>query len=371
MIHLSYGIDGKLSDDAITAARMWYKNQSIELTDLKKLPAADAAKRLTKAVYSFCESGPQKGHINNLFYDCKTACGGYSYVLRGLLEALGLRTRNANLYNIPEQGNHTAVEVKIGDKWRFFDPTFGSFFTDNGTPQGDLMSLRELVKTKQIKSENVFRVIDRNNTYVFDEIGEMYTNKFALSEPFRNGSAQLSISSYQSAEQISYRNPMFLLPLQINLNIKDKKHIKFGSLKKDDAANLESEWLKLTNDTLNDKNPYNDISFNTSYLYNSNGQKLTIVKIDGLKKNVSYQISLLLTTKQNDSKIQVTSLGKFVRSDFEVINKIKKGTSVLKSTFYTPFNSASFLIRNAAPNSMIRLFGVSIDELNKESITTQ
>ena len=98
---------------------------------------------------------------------------------------------------------------------------------------------------------------------------------------------------------------------------------------------------------------------------------LTIIKIEGLKKNVSYQISLLLTTKQNDSKIQVTSLGKFVRSDFEDINKIKKGTSVLKGTFYTPFNSASFLIRNAAPNSMIRLFGVSIDELNKKFITTQ
>ena len=52
LIHLSHGNDGRLSDEAIDAAKMWYKNQSIEMTDLKKLPAADAAKRLTKAVLS-------------------------------------------------------------------------------------------------------------------------------------------------------------------------------------------------------------------------------------------------------------------------------------------------------------------------------
>ena len=41
-----------------------------------------------------------------------------TYVLRGLFAALGYKTRYVNLYNIPNQGNHTLVEVQWkGGTW--------------------------------------------------------------------------------------------------------------------------------------------------------------------------------------------------------------------------------------------------------------
>ena len=66
--------------------------------------------------------------INDLFAHCVTACGGRSYVLRGLLAACGLHSKYQNIYNIPIQGNHSAVEVMLNEQVAFLDPTFGAFF---------------------------------------------------------------------------------------------------------------------------------------------------------------------------------------------------------------------------------------------------
>lgn len=377
----SYSSDSKTNTDKFinlitssykaSAAEVWFKNQSLDIHQLKKLSPTDVSKRLTKAVFDFCKSGPQDGNIIDLFSNCITSCGGYTYVLSGLLESLGLQTRTVRLYNIPQQGNHVALEVKIADKWRFLDPTFGVFFTDDGTPEGELISLRELSKIKQINSNNVFRVINRNNPYIFDEIGNMFSNEFDLSDPLMNGNGSLLVSSYQEAEKIDYLGARSLLPLQISLDLKKRKHVEFGTFEKLSLLELKSEWLRLTNETLNDNNPYNDISYNTSYLDNNLGEKVTILKIDGLKKDITYQVSLFFYTKDINAKIQISSLGKFVRNDFELIDKIQNGTSILKRTFSSPFNSTSFLIRNASQNGGIRLFGVAIDEFDKKVTPTQ
>ena len=98
--------------------------------------------------------------------------------------------------------------------------------------------------------------------------------------------------------------------------------------------------------------------------------KVTILKIDGLKKDITYQISLLFYAYRGDSKIQVSSLGKFVRNDFRIIDKIPYGTSIFRGSFSTPFNNTSFLIRNASKSGMIRLFGVAVSEFNKKSNPT-
>ena len=78
-----------------------------------------------------------------------------------MLEYLGHQTRYVNFHNIPQQGNHSAVEVLIDSKWGFLDPTFGAYFTKNGFATGDLLSLNEIF-LHGVSSKNVFRVVDRD-----------------------------------------------------------------------------------------------------------------------------------------------------------------------------------------------------------------
>ncbi len=103
-----------IPQSGIDAATEWYARQGLRLEAFRNMPIAEAGKRLNQVVYGFCSSGsPSSPDINQLFHQCTTACGGYSYVLRGLLKAISAETRYANFYNIPNQGNHTAVEVKL------------------------------------------------------------------------------------------------------------------------------------------------------------------------------------------------------------------------------------------------------------------
>lgn len=104
------------------AARFWLDRQGIDFSKLKTMSPSERAARPNQAVYDFCENGhaDTPNGVNDLYKTCATACGGISYVLRGLLEATGDRTRYAQFYNIPNQGNHTPVEVDLGNgHWGF------------------------------------------------------------------------------------------------------------------------------------------------------------------------------------------------------------------------------------------------------------
>lgn len=156
-----------LDRDAIKAARAWYDRQGLDFKAISKLPLKERAARLNQAVYAYCEHGSTPGHINNLFETCKAACGGYSYVLRGVLEATGARTRYVNLYNIPNQGNHTVVEFEIDGEWPLYDPTFGAYFTENGEADGHPLSVQEVAYREQGRDLNdlVLQSKKRTNGY--------------------------------------------------------------------------------------------------------------------------------------------------------------------------------------------------------------
>ncbi len=135
-----------LSEQARAAADQWYADNKVSPTQLMTRRGNEIAAYLNKAVYAHCVNGSNNAQINKLFQTCETTCFGYAYVLRGLLENLGYQTRFVHLHNIPQQGNHTAMEVLIDEKWRFFDPTFGVYFTNNGRADGEILSLNDIIK---------------------------------------------------------------------------------------------------------------------------------------------------------------------------------------------------------------------------------
>lgn len=352
-------VQGYELGDTNEAAADWFSREEIDIAGLRKMPPHEVAKRLTKAVFRFCRHGPQSGDTEDLFESCETACGGYSYVLRGLLEYLGYQTRYANLYNVPQQGNHTGVEVKIGGRWGFLDPTFGAYFNSNKDASG-LLSLAELARSSSLDRANVFRVIDREDRDIMRPLDELFTNEASLSQPLMNNQNSIFVSSYIEAEQIGYLDKNVLLPLEIPLTVGSDGRVFLGSIKHGSYEELEGEWLKQTNGTLNDDLRYNDVSFETSFITNTVQPRLTTLKVSNLKAGRRYTIRLVLHGARVASKIQVGTFGKFIKHDFDGSLNVPKGVRTIEGSFVSEYDYAYFYLRALDQNSTIRLFGVEI-----------
>ncbi|MBO4646838.1 MAG: transglutaminase domain-containing protein [Lentisphaeria bacterium] len=70
------------------------------------------------------------------------ACGAVSFALNALSAASGIRCRNVNLCNFPENCAHSVTEQFIDGKWLIFDPTYGIYYKNAKT--GEIMSFEEL-----------------------------------------------------------------------------------------------------------------------------------------------------------------------------------------------------------------------------------
>lgn len=363
-------------ENKINAIEKWYTNQGIDVSAFKKLPADEIAKRLNKAVFGFCKTGSrQTESLIDLFNECIGLCGEYAYVLRELLEYLGYQTRYINFYNIPQQGNHTAVEVKIDGKWSFLDPTFGNFFTKDGSVGSSIMSIKAVVLSKNLTGRNLFRTINREKQSFTNPLNELFDNKKKISEPLPNGNSYLIPTSYQKTEQVipvgdSQVNKINILPLEIPLDMNFKNKISFGTLKKLNIEDYEKIWIDQTNSTINDDLLFNDISYVTSYFNYLYYQNLIILRITNIKRNQLYNISLNLYAKETGSKVQFTNIGKSAKHNaFDLIELSNIGPQIANIEFKSNSNYGLFLIRSHdSSNKNVRLFGIEIVKKKKKKI---
>lgn len=344
-----------LQPQTLEAANGWFLKQKISKVALQSMPVSEAAKRLNQAVYDFCETGQAPGDLDELFKKCTAACGGYSYVLRGLLESLGAETRFANFYNIPNQGNHTAVEVKDeAGKWGLLDPTFGAFFTADGNASGPLLSARQVGYDIDFGTldKHVLQSGDKEDDFLSRNLSELYSYKFE--HEF------MTLQNYQLAERMtSYDGAM--LSLDIFLKVVDGS-ASVGSMTPDTPEALEQNWLKVTNTILTDAEPENDISFVASFLPAIETRKFTTVTIDDLTPRKQYTLSLLLVgTGETGSRVQVSGVGKGVRSP-TVVFDVKRGAHHYEFNFNPQRDFAQFQVVNVAGQSDVRLFGIDVAE---------
>ena len=68
-------------------------------------------------------------------------CGVREIILAEVLAQVGVKTRRVGFKDVPYQRGHTATEVLIDGKWKFFDSSFGVYFTKRGETQ--VLSLAE------------------------------------------------------------------------------------------------------------------------------------------------------------------------------------------------------------------------------------
>jgi len=126
--------DNKSESPTVIAAKNMLNTTLGKWDKLKTFSKIDIAKRMNYLVFNYCKSPHNTQTVSNLdelFKNCVTACGGRSYVLKGLLTVYGINSRYVNLYNLPKQGNHSAIQADINNQHVFLDPTFGTFIANS------------------------------------------------------------------------------------------------------------------------------------------------------------------------------------------------------------------------------------------------
>ena len=340
-----------LSSSVENPASAWFDDQGYDLAAFKDMAADEAVLRLNQAVYSFCDFGNGPSRLDDMYVDCVGQCGGFSYVLRGLLAEIGIETRYANLHNIPMQGNHSAVEALVDGQWIFVDPTFGVAFSDDRTPDGRLLSLSDLYfHHKNRDLEDIVLQAEKSRFDVTDEkLTALYDGVFSHD--------YMDLRNYQIAERIEYGLEGRLLNLDIPLSL-GEGHAELGGDEPMDPAKLEAAWLDATNQTLLDDDLLNDVSFNTSMLHPG---RLVTLSLYDLKPGQAYQLELLLTTSSDGQTLQTVNAGKGLLIDRDEHVFAQKGVHPVTVMFTSQRDTGTIMLRSVG-TSKLRLFDIEVSE---------
>lgn len=334
---------------------------------------ADTAKYLNFITYNHCSSelphtvirDISKNDLFELFSVCRTACGGYAYVLRELLAAHGINSRYVNLYNLPQQGNHTMVEVEIKrGKFALFDPTFGVYFTSTGSINERPLSLEEV--RYSLRSNTIKKNVLQAGKIPFEKsLDRLYSQVFSAEH--------MNLENYLVAEQSAPAGVDSIVPLVMPIVIVEDR-AESGILSFNSKEEGLSKFLKWTDQTLNNENPQDDVSslFHVVGKYNHYFDSLNLIKITNLTIGSEYEIKFFGYSNQ-EHRIQVFGLGRDVSiSGPELrLNKIepefiKPGKFVMSRKFWSASESAEIVFHKSDKDSdYVYLFGVLVYRITR------
>ncbi len=156
---------GTIRDRELPSASKWGKEafaDVLESIDALVPPNASLREFVIAAnlIVSRMDNGPIEQTSNWGDY-LETGLRNGSCGRRALLLARLIRTfdrdvplRFAGMASVPMQASHTTLEVWLDDQasWGWFDPSAGLFFTENGEPDGRILSQREVFADPSIVS---------------------------------------------------------------------------------------------------------------------------------------------------------------------------------------------------------------------------
>lgn len=335
----------------VERATRWFDESAVDRDRLLQTSELERARAATFLTYRFCETGNgMPADPNDLYSECSTTCVGYAYVAEGLAQSLGLRTRRANLYNIPNQGNHTAIEILVDGEWSFFDPTFGAFFTEDGTAGGDVLGLWELSREPDLSANVVQAEEIAGATGLEAEIWEgEFDHEF------------MSLRNYQVAESITQGDPDELLLL----NIPIRSGADAGDIELAERDLLTSAWLAYTNATLHDDDPLNDTSFASSLISNAGVSRTTLVTISDNEPNQPRCISVRLVNSNNSAQvIQVGAVGKTTKLLTKRYIEVSPGSAVHVIGYLPAVASAQLYLRHTG-SGVTEMLGLRADCMDR------
>lgn len=354
---------------AIPAAEMLSRKFGAS-TPIQSESESKIGKILNSVVYNHCVNElPHTGldNIEDLFQVCNTACGGYAYVLRSLLAAYGIKTRYVNLYNLPQQGNHTMVEAWISPgNWALFDPTFGTFFSSTGDIGGMPLSLEEIrFHLGRNLSQHAF-----TSKHGYNFFG-IKSNRLNVADMYENNAfnfSTMSVENYMLGEiavPVSINtNNLAIAPLTLQLTLSDGEAL-FGAMNVKSVGEGVAAILSWTNDTLNKNIALSD---DTSYLFHITGynppyfKSVNIINISGLETGKTYDLSISGISPDVET-IQIVDIGRDIILNTIAPVELQEGPFNVQRKFRSFNENAQFLISIQDSNKgKAFIFGISVKE---------
>lgn len=316
----------------------------------KKMDPTQAVMLANALVYKHCKNeAPHESKTINLFENCRTACGGFSYVLVETLKHLNFKPRYVNLYNILNQGNHSLVEVEVKGKQALLDPTFGTVFV-----KGDeLLSLSEVLSHKEDDLKKIVMQV-KNRGFSSQNINEIYHNEFYAQF--------MSLKSYLSFETYNVHDGRFV-NLKLQLDLKDKTISEWKLPPGLSLDEKNSEFLKKTNETLNNSITGDEVSYNFSLMGGKESVFRNTIKITNLKKYQRYKLSLEGdVTSEGDISLSIVDGKAAISEGLYTANK--KGSFNADFDFTPISNDLLILIEpNFKSAYKGRLWNVSVEQI--------
>ena len=173
-----------LAEHAVEGIRLSYSSSGIVLksSDIATLKAIEAMNFIQTIVslgrYSYLsqtKSGFKPPSMQNQAI-CLTngfgLCGNHQYLFIALLKRIGVMARPVDFYFTLNgiRQTHAAAEVKIGNKWVYFDISWGSYWIQKSS------ELLHLISIEEILAGNGIRMTENNSWYIAMEQSLM-TNK--------------------------------------------------------------------------------------------------------------------------------------------------------------------------------------------------
>jgi len=321
---------------------------------------AEIAKLLNYAVFNHCSIDlPHTGRqdITELFDVCRTSCGGYSYVLRGLLGAYGIRTRYANLYNLPKQGNHTMVEAEVEPGvWALYDPTFGAYFSKRlGDKPLSLEEVRFMLTPETIKK--YVNTAAKEGAPARDaKVGDLYAKS-------RFNYPNMDLDSYVTAEAGVPVGQNVKVPLVMPLRMSGTKVVA-GKIGAQSLEEGRAAFLQWTRDTLNSEGRHDDVSylFHIVGSYKPYYRSANIVRLTKLKKGKIYRIAFSGLAPA-DAELQIVDIGRDIKLNSILAETLPPGPYTTERRFRA-INERADIYVSLSPSvaKTIYLFGVSVSE---------
>lgn len=168
----------------------------------------------------------QRGDPEAVIMSRVGTCGEFTNVLLALAATQGIPGRYVNLHNYPPGDGHTVAELFIGGKWRVYDPTYASYYTD--TPEED--------RTPNVLSFDELRSGKGKNPRVVLIIG----NKKRLEETRPLSTSFLGPEIYEKSNPAGpiLEDKAFVYPLVLDAKFQPKIDMKHFGPKHQGASHI-------------------------------------------------------------------------------------------------------------------------------------
>lgn len=286
----------------------------------KDLSHADRLKRLNWWVHTHTHLSNPEPPITllNTLQERRGACGAVAWMFIEMAKRLGYPARARGIFCLPIQGGHVVAEVKYNGAWHLYDPTFGVYFTSDGSLDAPVVAYNHLEAFPEIGALNVFypKAPGREGWYYPKEPYKTTAEMYQRQQPdYQKPLGSYDVFAANNCGSTAYEgNGLITLPMRWHMS--GRSEYALGKL---DGDSLDIIYQK------NDEGVYDATS---QYMLGKVGGSLGPLTvrhryvIDGLARGERWRLRIDWLEGESMENVRYTIYGGIVRQDDTVSGRL-------------------------------------------------